>query len=149
MRLWLRLVGHSLLRTYLSFPFRPQRLSSAIIQECFLCLETRPNLRDDVHFCSEEKGGTHPLYPDLLFRLGHSQLESFVFLLPRRLQRLAQDSSTDPQIRRVLAIEGVIRLELFDLREVCRVACVSLGNRSEEGKARPQGGNPSNISKQE
>lgn len=69
--------------------------------------------------CAKKKRSAHPLYPDLLFRLGHSHLESQIFLLPRRLHRLVQDSSTDPQIRRVLAIEGVVRLELADLRKVC------------------------------
>ena len=82
------------------------------------------NTKDDVLFFRERD--THPLYPGLLLCLGHSNLESLVFFLPYRLQRLAQDSSTDPQIRHVLAVEGVIGLELVDLCQVCEVR-VSLG----------------------
>lgn len=48
--------------------------------------------------CGERERATHSFYPDLLFRLGHSHLESQIFLLTHRLQCLAQNSSTDPQI---------------------------------------------------
>ena len=74
----------------------------------------RLNPRND--FLWWEKGRTHPLFPNLLFRLGHPHLEPLVFLLPRRLQHLAQYSRADPQIRCVLPVEDVIRLEVVDLR---------------------------------
>jgi hypothetical protein len=107
------------------------------------------NAKDDVLFCRDRD--THPLYPNLLLCLGHSNLESLVFLLPYCLQRLAQDSSTDLQIRRVLAVEGVVGLELVDLcLPSVRGSCESRGfSKQRRGgkKARPQGGNPTTFFK--
>jgi hypothetical protein len=62
-----------------------------------LPIKTRLNPRNDFLFAAKRKG-THPLYPNLLFRLGDLNFESLVFFLPHRLQHLAQDRRTDPQI---------------------------------------------------
>lgn len=98
------------------FSFCAEHLCLAVIQERFLCLEQNsiPEAREK--FTNEKRA--HPLYPQLLFRLGRSHFQPLVFFLPGRLHRFAQDGRANAQFRHMLFVEGVVGLKVIDLRSM-------------------------------